>query len=111
MASLGLNVGLGVLGNLLGVRVDPYHGFNFVIEVEGLLTCGFPECGGLQVETEYQEYREGGVNDFIHRFAGPAKHPPLTLKHGLTLIDGLSRWHQEVVNSVALGEKKIKRRN
>jgi phage tail-like protein len=111
MATIGLNAGFGLLGNLPGARIDPYHAFNFAIEVEGILTGGFSECGGLQVETEYQEYREGGVNDFIHRFAGPARHPLLTLKHGLTQIDGLWRWHQEVVNSVALGEKKITRRN
>ncbi|HKQ79336.1 MAG TPA: phage tail protein [Blastocatellia bacterium] len=111
MASLGLNSGFSLAGNLLGVRVDPYQAFNFVIEIEGILTGGFSECSGLQVETEFHDYREGGVNDFVHRFAGPTKYPPLTLKHGLTQIDGLWRWHQGVVSSVAQGDKKIERRN
>ena len=111
MASLGLNAGFSLAGNLLGVRVDPYQAFKFVIEIEGILTGGFSECSGLQVETEFHDYREGGVNDFVHRFAGPTKYPPLTFKHGLTQIDGLWRWHQGVVSSVAQGDKKIERRN
>jgi phage tail-like protein len=57
------------------------------------------------VETEFFEYREGGVNEYMHRFAGPTKYPPLVLKHGLTQIDGLWSWHQEVIQG------KIERRN
>ena len=41
----------------------------------------------------------------MHRFAGPTQYPPLVLKHGLTQIDGLWDWHQEVVQG------KIKRHN
>jgi phage tail-like protein len=32
----------------------------------------------------------------MHRFAGPTKYPSLILKHGLTQIDGLWNWHQDV---------------
>ena len=41
----------------------------------------------------------------MHRFAGPTKYPPLVLKHGLTQIDGLWNWHQDVVQG------KIERKN
>jgi phage tail-like protein len=111
MPSLGLNAAFSVLTNMIGVRADPYQAFNFLIEIEGIMAGGFTECSGLQIETEVHEYREGGVNDYVHRFAGPSKQPPLVLKHGLTQIDGLWRWHQEVVQSVALGSKQITRRN
>jgi phage tail-like protein len=97
MPSLGLNAVFGLATNLLGVRADPYQAFNFLIEIEGILAGGFSECSGLQVETEFTDYREGGVNEYVHRFAGPTKYPPLILKHGLTQIDGLWAWHQEVV--------------
>ncbi|HKQ74182.1 MAG TPA: phage tail protein [Blastocatellia bacterium] len=110
MASLGLNAGFSLVTNLLGMRADPYQAFNFLIEIEGIMAGGFSECSGLQVETEFQEYREGGVNDYVHRFPGPTKHPPLTLKHGLTQIDGLWRWHQEVSEGVSQG-KEITRQN
>jgi phage tail-like protein len=97
MPSLGLNAAFSLVTNLLGVRADPYHGFNFLVEVEGILAGGFSECTGLSVETEFFDYREGGVNEYVHRFAGPTKYPPLILKHGMTPIDGLWGWHQEVV--------------
>lgn|SRR5262249_53221158 len=103
--SLGLNTAFGLVTNLLGVRADPYQVFNFLVEIEGILAGGFSECSGLAVETEFADYREGGRNDFMHRFAGPTKHPPLILKHGLTLIDGLWAWHQDVVQGT------IRRRN
>jgi phage tail-like protein len=105
MPSLGLNAAFSLVTNLLGVRTDPYQVFNFLVEIEGILAGGFSECSGLQVETEYFDYREGGVNDYVHRFAGPTKYPPLTLKRGLTQIDGLWSWHQDVVTG------KIERKN
>jgi phage tail-like protein len=76
------------------MRSDPYLGCNFVIEIEGLLVGGFSECSGLQVESELVPYREGGVNDYIHRFAGPTGSSSLVLRHGITSGDGLWRWHQ-----------------
>lgn len=97
MPSLGLNAAFGLATNLLGVRADPYQAFNFLVEIEGILAGGFSECSGLQVETEFTDYREGGLNEYVHRFAGPTKYPPLILKHGLTLIDGLWAWHQDIV--------------
>jgi phage tail-like protein len=97
MANFGLNAAFSQVANLLGVRIDPYQVFNFHVEIKGIFAGSFSECSGLQVETEYFDYREGGQNDFIHRFAGPTKYPPLVLKHGLTQIDGLWRWHQQVV--------------
>jgi phage tail-like protein len=105
MPSLGLNAAFGLVTNLLGIRADPYQVFNFLVEIEGILAGGFSECSGLQVETEFFDYREGGLNEYVHRFAGPTKYPPLILKHGLTQIDGLWSWHQDVISS------KIERRN
>jgi phage tail-like protein len=77
--------------------LDPFHVFNFFVEVEGLLVAGFSECSGLQVETEVQEYAEGGLNDYTHHFRGRTKYGPLILKRGLTLNNQLWRWHQEVI--------------
>jgi phage tail-like protein len=96
LPSVGLNAGFAALTNVLGVRSDPYQACNFLVEIEGILAGGFSECSGLQVETETVEHREGGNNDYVHRFAGPTKYPPLILKHGITQIDGLWNWHQDV---------------
>jgi len=97
MPSLGLNAAFSLVTNLLGVRLDPYQVFNFMVEIEGVLAGAFSECSGLAVETEFFDYREGGQNDYVHRLAGPTKYPPLVLKHGLTQIDGLWTWHQDIV--------------
>jgi len=79
------------------LRNDPYHVFNFFVEIEGIFAGGFSECSGLQVETETFTYREGGVNDFEHTFVGPIKSGPLTLKRGLTLVDSMWLWFQETM--------------
>lgn len=105
MPANGASIGVSVATGLPGLRVDPYQSNNFVVEIEGLVVGGFAECSGLQIETESHEYREGGENDFVHRFAGPTRHPLLVLKHGVSPIDGLWGWHQDV----AAGD--IKRRN
>jgi phage tail-like protein len=85
-------------------RRDPYLGFKFQVEIDGRdigtakRVGGFSEVTGLQVEIEVHEYREGGVNDHIHRLAGPAKYPSnLILKHGLMDTDLLWKWQQELL--------------
>ena len=105
MPTIGTNIGLSIATGLPGLRVDPYQSCNFVVEIEGQLAGGFASLTGLAIEVESHEYREGGQNEFVHRFAGATRHPPLVLKHGLSPIDGLWGWHQDV----AAGE--ITRRN
>jgi len=80
--------------------MDPKRSHNFVIEIEGLLVGGFSDCTGLQVDVEAREYRGRGQNDFLHRFAGQTRHPPLVLKHGISPMDGLWGWHQDVLGGV-----------
>ena len=88
--SLGASVGLGG-------RRDPYLNYNFAVEIEGLVAGGFSEVSGLQTEIEVQEYREGGVNEFIHKRAGPAKYPSnLILKKGITDVRALWDWYWDV---------------
>jgi phage tail-like protein len=105
MPAIGANIGVSLAASLKDLRVDPYQASNFTIEIEGLLVGGFSECTGLEIELETEEYREGGQNDFVHRFVGAARHPSLVLKHGLSPIDGLWGWHQDVASG------RIRRRN
>lgn len=96
MPGSGANIGISIAAGSADLRVDPYQSHRFLVEIAGLLVGGFSECTGLQIELESYEYREGGQNEFVHRFAGPTRHPPLVLKHGLSPIDGLWGWHQDV---------------
>src|ERR1043166_9577242 len=78
-------------------RKDPYQGFRFVVEIEGLAAAGFAEVGGLETEISTEDYHEGGVNDFVHRLPNGARQPILTLQHGLTDSDALWKWQLDVV--------------
>lgn len=89
-----------------GDRKDPYLAYNFAIEIEGVLVAGFSDVSGLQVEAEVQEYREGGVNEFIHKRAGPIRYPSnLVLKRGISDVAGLWAWYCDVMQG------KIQRKN
>lgn len=82
-------------------RTDPYHSFNFLIEIKGLVVGGFSEVTGLQMEVEIQDYREGGENGFIHKLWGPTRYTSnLVLKRGLTDMDTLWRWCHEVAQGI-----------
>jgi phage tail-like protein len=102
----GLNIATSASTNVTAQIIDPYRAFNFFIEIDGILAGGFSECSGLQVETEFMEYHEGGVNEYRHHFAGATKYPPLALKRGLSQIDELWAWHQDIVI-----DREVKRRN
>jgi phage tail-like protein len=67
------------------------------LEIEGVIAAGFSEVTGLSAETEIEEFREGGVNDHVHKFPRLTRYPNLTLKRGLTDSRELWKWHQQVV--------------
>jgi phage tail-like protein len=96
--SFAAGVGAGSQGMTLGARKDPLPDYNFAVEIEGLVAGGFSEVSGLEVELELQDYREGGVNGFIHKRAGPAKYASnLVLKRGITDVKILWNWYWDVV--------------
>ncbi|HMK56403.1 MAG TPA: phage tail protein [Dissulfurispiraceae bacterium] len=80
-----------------GSKPDPYRGFRFRIEIDGIAVAHFSDVSGLQVETEIEPYEEGGVNDFVHQLPKRTKFQPVTLKRGITDADTLWSWHQDVV--------------
>ena len=101
------------MGDLL--RIDPLGTFNFYItlidnlNVLGTLitavlnyaVAGFSECTGLDATIEIMDYREGGVNTYVHRFATRTSYSNLTLKHGVIyLYDDLWTWHYDWVQGI-----------
>jgi phage tail-like protein len=90
----------------LATRSDPYLAFRFAVEIEGLVVAGFSEVTGLQSELELQEHREGGLNDYVHKLAGPVRYPAnLTLRRGLTDVDAIWGWYRDASRG------RIRRRN
>jgi phage tail-like protein len=85
-------------------RNDPFLTFRFEIRLDDLPAGGFSDCAGLQSEVEMQDYAEGGLNTFMHKFPGRAKQSTLTLKRGI--VDRvLWDWHY------ALSRGRVRRRN
>src|ERR1051325_8688291 len=76
---------------------DPYKVFQFVVEINGTQVGGFSEVTGLESRTEFDEYREGGVNEYVHKIAKETRYPNLILKRGLTDSTEFWDWHQQVV--------------
>lgn len=82
----------------IGDRHDPVLSFNFAVEITGLIVAGFNDVSGLQAEIEVLEYREGGLNDYIHKCAGPAKYSSnLILKKGIADSKELWSWYCDVL--------------
>lgn len=85
---------------------DPFLSFRFRVEFNKLEVGGFSEVTGLQVEVEVFDYREGGLNDYIHKLAGPVRYPSnLILKHGLMDADFIWQWEWQMLQGA------IERRN
>lgn len=76
---------------------DPYRAFRFAVEINNRRVGGFSEVTGLEVRTEVEEHREGGVNDYVHKIAKETRYPNVTLKRGITDKTDLWDWHQQVV--------------
>jgi phage tail-like protein len=78
-----------------GVRNDPFPAFRFTITFDDLPPGGFSDCSGLQMETEIQEFPEGGVNTHVWKFATRSKQSNLTLKRGI-VNKLLWDWHHDI---------------
>lgn len=66
-----------------GSRSDPFVAFRFEIRLDDFAMGGFSECSGLQLETEIQDYSEGGLNTHLHKFPTRIKQINITLKRGI----------------------------
>lgn len=77
----------------MGKRQDPFRGFRYVVEMEGLVSGGFLRVKGLSREVRVESYKEGGVNEYEHKLASNVTYPNLVLERGLAL-DDLWKWAQ-----------------
>jgi phage tail-like protein len=77
------------------VRLDPIPAFRFTVRFDDLPPGGFSDCSGLQMETEIQDYHEGGVNTHTWKFATRTKQANVTLKRGI--VDKLMwTWYEAI---------------
>jgi phage tail-like protein len=89
-----------------GTRVDPYRGFNFLVEIDGITQGGFQEVSGLDSTTASVDYREGTDPNHVRKLSGGLNtFTAVSLKRGITDSDELWKWRQTVVDG------KMQRRN
>jgi phage tail-like protein len=80
-------------------RKDPFRGFNFKIEMDGVTKAGFRECSGLDASTDPVDYREGQEKGNIARkLTGLNKHANIVLKRGVTDDHSLWDWRKKVID-------------
>jgi phage tail-like protein len=89
----------------MATRVDPYRGFNFLVEIDGITQAGFQECSGLDSQTASIDYREGADQNHTRKLTGLNTFSPISLKRGVTDSDELWKWRLTAV------EGKTERKN
>lgn len=66
-----------------GARNDPFLAFRFEVTLDAMSVAGFTDCTGLQLETEVQDYSEGGLNTHLLKFPTRTKQTNIVLKRGI----------------------------
>jgi len=88
-----------------GVWVDPYRAYNFKLEIQGVTQGHFTRCEGLGIQVEAIKYREGGLNQIVHRIPGRVEYDDVNLYYGLTSSIECWQWFMKAV------EGKVERKN
>jgi phage tail-like protein len=88
-----------------GERRDPYHGFRFVVQIDGITRAGFRECSGLDSSQDPVEYREGNEPLTARKLPGLSKYSNISLKRGVTDDKDIWKWRKQVIDG------KVERKN
>lgn len=82
-----------------GARQDPFLAFRFEVRLDDLSVAGFSDCTGLALETEVQDYAEGGLNTHLLKFPTRTKQTNLVLKRGIVGRE-LWDWYWDIAQGV-----------
>jgi phage tail-like protein len=78
-------------------RDDPYKGFNFLVEIDGITVGAFCEVSGLESETAVIEYRTGSDKaNTVRKLPGLTKYANIVLKRGVTQDTELWNWRKAI---------------
>ena len=82
-------------------KPDPYYGYNFYVEWNGIIHAGFRECTGLNSSQTASEYREGTDPPTKRKLMGLNNYGNITLKRGITNNDELWKWRENLMKGTA----------
>jgi phage tail-like protein len=85
----------------MALRVEPFRGFNFKVELDGVAQAHFQECSGLDSQTASIDYREGDGPLHVFKLPGLNSFSPISLKRGITDSAELWQWRLTVVSGKA----------
>jgi phage tail-like protein len=81
----------------------PPLGYHFVVSFYGLTDSPqdfkFQSVSGLSAEMEYEEVKEGGVNQHVHQLPVRSKFSELVLKRGMFKGSKLVKWANEAIDN------------
>ncbi len=81
-------------------RKDPFSGYNFAVEMDGITRMGFKQCSGLDSSTTATKYREGTDPTLGQRqLPGLLSFSNISLQRGISDDRALWDWR----NNVAMG--------
>ena len=89
-------------------REDPLIGFNFALEIQGVISGYFTEVSGIGSETETVEQKvvtEKGVQ-VVLKVPGRLKWGDITLKRGITSNMDIWTWRKQVEDGDVNGARK-----
>lgn len=102
---------VGLSGAAAALRSDPVLNHNFLVSLvdtssalnaalsigmsalSDIALGGFSECSGLEMTMKTEDYKEGGDNGGMRRFAGRVEWTNITLKKGFGNNTALWDWH------------------
>ena len=80
-------------------KPDPYRGYNFKVEIDGISRNGFRECSGLDTTSDPILYREGDDKVYTEqKLPGLVKYGQITLKYGITDDHSLWDWRKKTID-------------
>jgi phage tail-like protein len=85
---------------------DPHQVFRFTVEVAGIREAQFTECSGFEMKIDVEEYKEGGLNDYVHKLPGRQSFSNVTLKRGVISSVELWDWLHRIATKKAKKEEK-----
>lgn len=84
-------------GGAGGARTDPFRGYDFKLEIQGVTAGHFTECSGLGIRVDAIRHRDAGGTGVVHRIPGQVDYGDVTLRHGLTQSHELFDWFMAAV--------------
>ena len=85
---------------------DPNVAYRFAVEISGIQEALFTECSGFESKIDVEEYKEGGVNDYVHKLPGRQSFGNITLKRGMTNSLELWDWLNRLTNTTTKRDEK-----